>query len=187
MIMEHDEAKNFRKGKKVAHYYDQGLKEAERQRKRDEKLQEVVKAKEMPWENSRHGRLKHLVNDKMNVRVKTLDVYIQEIAPGGRSGKHRHMAEEYIFVLEGRGYDLHWDVNAQLKEKYHWEAEKEPKRYEWEKGDVIFIPVNTVHQHFNSDPEHPARLISGMNRIYKYMGFHDLEQIEDAPKKIKGL
>lgn len=184
--MEHDEAKNFPKGKKTAHYYDQSLREVERQKKKDEKLQEVVKAKDMPWENSRHGRLKHVVNEKMTARLKTLDIYIQEIPPGARSGKHRHMAEEYLLVLEGRGYDLHWDVNARMDQKYHWDVEKEPKRYEWEKGDVIFVPVNTVHQHFNSDPENPARLISGMNRIYKYMGFNDLEQIEDAPK-IKGM
>jgi len=184
--MEHDEAKNFHKGTKTARYYDQSLKEAQKQKKEDQKLQEVVRAKDMPWENSRHGRLKHVVNEKMNARVKTLDIYIQEIPAGGRSGKHRHMAEEYIFVLEGRGYDLHWDVNARLEDKYYWEVEKEPKRCEWEAGDIICVPVNTVHQHFNSDPYKPARLISGMNRIYKHMGFHDLEQIEDAPK-IKGL
>jgi quercetin dioxygenase-like cupin family protein len=184
--MEHDEAKNFRKGKKTTHYYDRTLKEVQRLKKKDERLQEVVRAKDMPWENSRHGRLKHVANDQTNARIKTLDIYIQEIPPGGHSGKHRHMAEEYIFVLEGRGYDLHWDVNPRLEEKYHWDVEKEPKRFEWEAGDVICIPVNTIHQHFNSDPYKPARFISGSNRIYKHMGFHDLEQIEDAPK-IKGL
>jgi quercetin dioxygenase-like cupin family protein len=184
--MVHDEAKNFRKGKKTAHYYDDSLKETQRRKKEDEKLQEVVKAEKMPWEVSRHGLLKHVVNEKINARVKTVDIYIQEIPAGGRSGKHRHMAEEFLFVLEGRGYDLHWDVNASLGDRYTWDVEQEPKKYEWEAGDVIFVPVNTVHQHFNSDPERPARLISGTNRIYKQMGFHDLEQIEDAPK-IKGL
>lgn len=184
--MVHDEAKNFRKGKKTARHYDNSLKEAQRLRKEDEKLQEVIKAEKMPWEVSRHGLLKHVVNEKINGRVKTVDIYIQEIPSGGRSGKHRHMAEEFLFVLEGRGYDLHWDVNARIGDQYTWEVEKEPKKYKWEAGDVIFVPVNTAHQHFNSDPEKPARLISGTNRIYKQMGFHDLEQIEDAPK-IKGL
>jgi quercetin dioxygenase-like cupin family protein len=184
--MVHDEAENFRNGKKTVHHYDESLKEAAQRKKDDQQLQEVIKAAEMPWEDSRHGRLKHVVNEKINGRVKTVDIYIQEIPPGGRSGKHRHMAEEFLFVLEGRGYDLHWDVHAQIADRYTWETEKEAKRYEWEAGDVIFVPVNTVHQHFNSDPEKPARLISGTNRMYKHMGFHDLEQIEDAPK-IKGL
>lgn len=184
--MPHDEAKNFHIGNKRVTHYEESLKGARRQRKADEKLEEVVKAETMPWEYSRHGLLKHVVNEKINARVKTVDIYIQEIPPGGRSGKHRHMAEEFLYVLEGTGYDLHWDVNPRLEDKYHWQVEKEPRRYEWEAGDIIFIPVNTVHQHFNSDMEKPARLISGMNRMYKYMGFHDLEQIEDAPK-IKGL
>jgi quercetin dioxygenase-like cupin family protein len=182
----HDEAKNFRRGNKKAAHYEESLRQAKRQRKADEKLEEVVKAQQMPWEDSRHGLLKHVVNEKINARVKTVDIYIQEIPPGGRSGKHRHMAEEFLYVLEGSGYDLHWDVNPRLEDKYHWEVEREPKRYEWEAGDIIFIPVNTVHQHFNGDGNKPARLISGTNRMYKYMGFHDLEQIEDAPK-IKGL
>lgn len=180
--MAHDEAKSFRKGKKAARYYDDSLKEAQRQKKKDEKLQDVLRAADMPWEQSRQGLLKHVVNEKMNAKVKTVDIYIQEIPPGSRSGKHRHMAEEFLFVLEGRGYDLHWDVSPRIEEKYHWETDKEPKRYDWEAGDIIFVPVNTVHQHFNSDPEKPARLISGTNRMYKHMGLHDLEQIEDAPK-----
>ena len=56
------------------------------------------------------------------------------------------------------------------------------KRFEWEAGDVIYIPPNTIHQHFNADPERPARLISAINRIFKACGLNDLEQIEDAPE-----
>ncbi|HWD22158.1 MAG TPA: hypothetical protein VG591_03410, partial [Burkholderiales bacterium] len=48
--------------------------------------------------------------------------------------------------------------------------------------DVIYIPPNTIHQHFNADPERPVRLISATNRIYKACGLNDLEQLEDAPE-----
>jgi hypothetical protein len=44
------------------------------------------------------------------------------------------------------------------------------------------VPPNTIHQHFNADPERPARLISAINRIYKQCGLNDLEQLEDAPE-----
>jgi hypothetical protein len=47
---------------------------------------------------------------------------------------------------------------------------------------VIYIPPNTIHQHFNTDPAKPVRLISAINRIYKYCGLNDLEQLEDAPE-----
>jgi uncharacterized RmlC-like cupin family protein len=56
------------------------------------------------------------------------------------------------------------------------------KRYEWEAGDVIYIPPNTIHQHFNASKDKPVRLISAINRIYKYCGLNDLEQLEDAPE-----
>ena len=51
-----------------------------------------------------------------------------------------------------------------------WRTDEEPKRFEWEEGDLVYIPVNTVHQHFNSDPDKPARFISASNRIYKELG-----------------
>ena len=47
---------------------------------------------------------------------------------------------------------------------------------------MIYIPPNTISQHFNADPDHPARLVSATNRIYKYCGLNDLEQIENAPE-----
>jgi hypothetical protein len=56
------------------------------------------------------------------------------------------------------------------------------KKYEWEAGDVIYIPPNTIHQHFNADPSRPVRLISAINRVYRKSGLNDLEQIEDAPE-----
>lgn len=56
------------------------------------------------------------------------------------------------------------------------------QRFEWQAGDVIYVPPNTIHQHFNADPVRPARLISAINRIYRQCGLNDLEQLEDAPE-----
>jgi uncharacterized RmlC-like cupin family protein len=71
---------------------------------------------------------------------------------------------------------------VEITDTYHWKPQDEVKRYEWEAGDVIYIPPNTIHQHFNADPEQPVRLISAINRIYKQCGLNDLEQLEDAPE-----
>jgi len=35
---------------------------------------------------------------------------------------------------------------------------------------VIYIPPNTIHQHFNAASDRPVRLVSAINRIYKYCG-----------------
>ena len=56
---------------------------------------------EMPWELAPQGILKHLINEQMNTRMETVDAYMQIIPPGSRSGQHRHLAEECLYVLEG--------------------------------------------------------------------------------------
>jgi len=142
----------------------------------------ILKPTDMPWEMSRQGLLKHLINEDLNTRMETVDAYMQIIPAGSRSGKHRHLAEECLYVVEGRGYDLHQDCDVEITDTYFWKPQDEVKRFEWEAGDVIYVPPNTIHQHFNADPERPARLISAINRIFKHSGLNDLEQLEDAPE-----
>jgi quercetin dioxygenase-like cupin family protein len=154
---------------------------------RNAKRKKVVTPQDMPWEMSRQGLLKHLINEQMNTRMETVDAYMQIIPPASHSGKHRHLAEECLYVLEGNGYDLHQDCDIEITDEYFWKPQEEIKRFEWEAGDIIYIPPNTIHQHFNADPERPARLISSTNRIFKHCGLNDLEQIEDAPEYDPGI
>ena len=95
----------------------------------------------------------------MNTRVETVDVYMQIIPPGSRSGKHRHLAEQAVYVVEGRGYDLHVDCDLEIVdgEKYTWKPETRGQRFDWEAGDMVYIPPNTISQHFNADPDRRRR------------------------------
>ena len=176
------ESKAWLKGTANRSLYAELLQEAAEAPVKNGKRKKVVHPEDMPWELSRQGLLKHLINEKMNTRMETVDAYMLIIPPGSRSGKHRHLAEECLYVLEGRGYDLHQDCDVEITDTYHWEPQTEVKRYEWEAGDVIYIPPNTIQQHFNADAERPVRLISAINRIYRHCGLNDLEQIEDAPE-----
>jgi quercetin dioxygenase-like cupin family protein len=177
-----DESKSWLQGNQQGKYYQGLLDDAEQMPARNSKRHKVVHPENMPWEMARQGLLKHLLNESMNTRIETVDAYMQVIPPGSKSGKHRHLAEECVYVLEGRGYDLHQDCDVEITDTYHWKPQDEVKRYEWEAGDVIYIPPNTIHQHFNADPDRPVRLISSINRIFKYCGLNDLEQIENAPE-----
>ena len=176
------ESKTWMRGAVSGKLYQNLLDDAKTAPARNAKRKKIVHPEEMPWEMARQGLLKHLLNEQMNTRMETVDAYMQIIPPGSRSGKHRHLAEECLYVLEGRGYDLHQDCDVEITDTYHWKPQDEIKRYEWEAGDVIYIPPNTIHQHFNADPRRPVRLISAINRVYKYCGLNDLEQIEDAPE-----
>jgi quercetin dioxygenase-like cupin family protein len=177
-----DESKTWLVGSQNGKLYQSLLNEAAELPGRNAKRKKIVHNDEMPWEMSQQGLLKHLLNAQMNTRMETVDAYMQVIPPGSRSGKHRHLAEECLYVVEGHGYDLHQDCDVEITDTYNWKPQAEIKRYEWEAGDVIYVPPCTIHQHFNADPAHPARLISCINRIYKNSGLNDLEQIEDAPE-----
>ena len=86
----------------------------------------------------------------------------QEISPGERSGEHRHIFEELLLVMKGRGFDLH-----------------EGTRHPWEAGDLICVPPMIRHQHVNNGTD-AAQLISVWSRQpgYEYLG--GIEQISDA-------
>src|SRR5881296_2107796 len=176
------ESKAWMRGTTSGKLYQALLDDALNQPVRNASRKKIVHPEEMPWEMSRQGLLKHLLNEQMSTRMETVDAYMQIVPPGSRSGKHRHLAEECLYVVEGRGYDLHQDCDVEITDTYHWLPQREVKRFEWEAGDVIYIPPCTIHQHFNADPARPARLISCINRIYKNSGLNDLEQIEDAPE-----
>ncbi len=179
-----DESKAWKRGRHNQRLYRGKLEDAAAAPSRNSKRKKVLHPEDMPWELSPQGLLKHLLNEAMNTRMETVDAYMLIIPPGSRSGKHRQLAEECLYVLEGRGYDLHQDCDVEITDTYHWRAQDEVKRYEWEAGDVIYIPPNTIQQHFNADPERPVRLISVVNRIYKACGLNDLEQLENAPEYV---
>ena len=181
------ESKAWLTGTENKELYQDLLDDAAEAPVRNGKRKKVVHPNEMPWEMSRQGILKHLLNEQMNTRMESVDAYMLLIPPGSRSGKHRHLAEECLYVVEGRGYDQHQDCDVEITDTYHWVVQDEVKRYDWEAGDVIYIPPNTVHQHFNADPDRPVRLISAINRIYQKFGLNDIEQLEDAPEYKPGI
>jgi quercetin dioxygenase-like cupin family protein len=178
-----DEYVAYLQGNLSGSYYDELLDEAATAAERNADRPKVIKSSQMPWENSPHGLLKHIVNEGMNTRAETVDAYMQVIPPGSHSGKHRQLAEQAFYVIEGRGYDLHMDCDlAIIDDAYTWKPDGDEKRFEWEAGDVVYIPPNTISQHFNADEARPARIAVITNRIYRKSGLNDLEQLETAPE-----
>jgi gentisate 1,2-dioxygenase len=116
----------------------------------------------------------------MNTKECCLDVYMQFLPPGQASGKHRHLSEEVFYVVEGEGYDLHWDLKFECRDEMEFEWAAEPRRFDWREGDFVYIPPYCAHKHFNADPAKEARLIVINSRIIKAMGFDWFEQLERA-------
>ncbi len=181
------ESKEWLQGDDSSSFYQNALIDAAQRPKDKGKWKSVIRPWEMPWEMAPQGILKHLLNSEMKTQMETIDAYMQIIPPASRSGKHRHLAEECLYVLGGKGFDLHVDCDVEITDRYHWVPQEEVKRFEWKAGDVVYIPPNTIHQHFNADPDRTTRIISATNRIYKFCGLNDLEQIENAPEYVEGM
>jgi quercetin dioxygenase-like cupin family protein len=124
----------------------------------------VARDSKAPWEITRQGKIKWLVDPHTRTATNHAWIYFQEVEAGSRSGQHRHVAEELILVLEGRGYDIH-----------------DGERWNWEQGDLICIPPMTTHQHFSLG-DRPALLFSAAPSVYEHLGVGGMEQFEDAPE-----
>ncbi len=91
---------------------------------------------------------------------RTMEAHVSEIPPGQGKRAHRHVNEAIIAIVSGRGYSEIWTGEG---------AEKH--RYDWQEGSLLTIPLNCYHQHFNSDPDKPARYLAITNVPFMLMLF----------------
>jgi quercetin dioxygenase-like cupin family protein len=163
-------------------YYEMALERSRQSRQDAKKLHRAVPAEEQVWERSPQGLIKHLITEDMQTAEPCLEIYQQFLEVGGRSGKHRHMTEELLYIVEGEGFDLHWDPEFHVDVEIEWTWAEEPKKFEWKTGDFVFIPAWAIHQHFQRGTS-AARFISAMSRQVGQLGFDWIDQLEavDAP------
>lgn len=143
----------------------------------------VVKPADTAWETTPDGRVRVLSSpDRDDLRLFSVDVYQQEIPEGSRSGKHWHMADEVLYIMSGSGYSLHWEVEAEIADRYYARIAKEPTRHEFKAGDTVYVPQNTVHQHFNGSTGEPLTMLSAQNRLFRYLGYDNVAHLQNAPE-----
>ena len=168
-----------RSGAAEVDFYAEALKASQMFRADYKERMNVVKWHEMPMERSADGMIKHIINERMDTKECCIDVYMQFIASGKSTGTSRHLTEEIAFVIEGTGYDLHYDVHFECKTAFEWTWDTTPKKFEWGPGDFIYVPPYVAHKRFNtSDIE--ARVIVCNSRIMKAIGLDWFDQLEPA-------
>lgn len=168
------------KSSATADFYAQALEASRAFRQEYKDRMNVVKHHEMPMERTADGLIKHIINEGMNTKECCIDIYMQFIPPKKATGTSRHLSEEVAFVVEGSGFDLHWDVNFHCADEFIWEWDKEPKRFDWAPGDFIYIPPYCAHKRFNDEGQTEARVIVVNSRMMKAMGFNWFDQLEPA-------
>ncbi|MGB4782041.1 cupin domain-containing protein [Candidatus Methylomirabilis sp.] len=142
------------------------------QRKLQEKAVWLIKGKELPWEINQLGKMRWYMHPRLKTPcINTLTIYVQEIPPGGRSGRMHHPGNQVMYIQEGEGY------TALDGEKYYWG-----------KGDVVQLPLRVkgvVVQHFNTSADKSARFIACEPNTFDSVGVDrgcGWEILENAPE-----
>jgi len=147
---------------------------AMRDRQREEKRDalQVVRESELPLEVSRQGLMRWYLHPEIkDTAISSYIFFQQEIPPGSRSGRLKFQGNQVMLILEGKGYTTIDGV-----------------KYPWKAGDLVSLPLRIdgiVVQHFNTDPEKPAKFIATeanwfeCTTVDRGCGF---EQLEDAPE-----
>jgi gentisate 1,2-dioxygenase len=133
--------------------------------KRIRKMPRVIKGKDIQLKKGPQ----YFIADVLTPKEKTTQIlyaHMVVLAPGGKSDRHGHMNEAMFYLLDGKGHEIHDGV-----------------RYDWKAGDVVVVQNACVHQHFNDDPERPARgIVIKAKPLYLFMNLLMQEVVEEQPK-----
>jgi gentisate 1,2-dioxygenase len=132
--------------------------------KRLRSLPRVRKARDIRFTDGPQTFSRHYVEPKDGI-TQTLHIHLEEWGPGAKSQKHGHVNEAAFYILDGRGYEVHDGV-----------------RYDWQAGDIAIVHNNCVHQHFNADPDKPARgLVLKSKPMFLFLNMLFQKTVEPRP------
>src|SRR3990172_3969892 len=97
----------------------------DKDRERIKNSPKVIEAKTLEPEINRMGVFKWYLHPALETTaIRNILFWTQEIPPGSHSGKQKNQGGRVHYVWKGKGYTMVDD-----------------EKHEWEKGDLILIPV----------------------------------------------
>ena len=133
----------------------------------------IIKGKDIPFSLLEQGYLRNLVAPTDDeAATNNMRMFVHLIPK--HSGKHTHQGGYSLFILDGEGYTVVDGV-----------------RYDWKAGDLILLPIKKggcEHQHFNLNPDKPARWLALNPRpMWEMLGaFVRQQEASPAWKEIHG-
>ena len=98
--------------------------------------------------------------------------YVVEVPGAGALTPERHMYEEIMVVVEGRGTTEIWT-----------DDQKKPHSFEWQKGSMFSVPMNTWHRIINAASS-PALILVASTAPNVMNLFRDIDWIFNCPVKL---
>lgn len=113
---------------------------------------------ELPQDNYGRGGLSHitLAGSAMH-GLKEVEVWLQTFSPGSRTPIHRHSCEEIFVVLKGSG-------TLYLASSSHEKYPGKPQEYFVFANSTFHIPVNDVHQVWNTNEHEDLQMLVIISR-----------------------
>ncbi len=90
-----------------------------------------------------------------------------DVPPGGSTTPQRHVYEDVVYVLEGRG-----STQIEL-------ADGTRRSFEWGPKSLFAIPLNATHRYFNASGTERALLVSTTNLPMMMNAFHNQDFVFD--------
>ncbi len=98
-----------------------------------------------------------------------LNMYVLDLPPARSTDQQKHLYEEVIYVLDGRGSTT---IEA---------ADGSRHSFEWGPKSLFALPLNARYQHFNTSGQRAARLAGVTNLPMVLNAFHNEDFIFNNP------
>ena len=118
-----------------------------------------------PWEaKGANGALIRLIGSE-----DMTGAYVLELEPGESTAPQRHVYDELVHVLSGRGFTSVWNDRG------------DRTTFEWGEGALFAIPLNAHYQHHNASKTERARYVATNNAPIYMNLIHNVDFIFGCP------
>jgi len=126
----------------------------------------VYRTSETKWKGGPVLFSKTPINPGHSKVTQAIECHLNIIAPHGEGQKHGHMNSAVLYIVKGKGHDVH-----------------EGRRMDYEAGDAVIVENACVHQHFNDDPtEDAVVLIMKAKPLFLFMHMMFQKVVSYPPK-----
>ena len=126
----------------------------------------VYRTEDTKWKGGPVLFSKTPINPGHSRVTQAIECHLNIIAPHGEGQKHGHMNSAVLYVVKGKGHDVH-----------------ETRRMDYEAGDAVIVENACVHQHFNDGDEEMVVITMKAKPLFLFMHMLYQKTVKLPPKE----